>query len=452
MKCIIEGNGIKVFGKAVHALSRIGEEIWLDPLEEGLAVRTVNSSQSAYACFYFTPLFFQKYIPDPDTQTDCDAVKCKLNIKCVLPLFRCVAWRERSVDRCEITIKIPDSRVIFQFHCRHGITKTHNLGYQECEALQAVFPAHLCPNVLKAQSKLLGDIVVHFPISQEEVTLSISSFKVTLKTFNEEENSYIKGMNTEMMLHPDEFDYFQVGEDSAVTFCLKELRGLLSFAESYGLPVSCQFGIAGQPISFTIKDMTLEAHVVLSTLTDPNYESPSQPAPGDDCPVTIPKTSTAELSMSKGPMEAEICITDISMNEGPMEAEVCIADISTSKSHMEAEVCITDISTSEGLIEADLCLADGERVASSQGSEVFNPALHMRKMIQLHAPREILPRPSLLPESALTTPVTPATFKIRSLLFGAVLTNGGDRNAVDLPSLVLGSDTEEEAGSQEGHR
>lgn len=417
MKCIIEGNGIKVFAKAVHALSRIGEEIWLDPLEEGLAVRTVNSSQSAYACFYFTPLFFQQYIPDPDTQKDCDAVKCKLNTKCVLPLFRCVAWRERSVDRCEITIRIPDSRVIFQFHCRHGITKTHNLGYQECEALQAVFPAHLCPNVLKAQSKLLGDIVVHFPISQEEVTLSISSFKVTLKTFYEEENSYIKGMNTEMMLHPDEFDYFQVGEDSAVTFCLKELRGLLSFAESYGLPVCCQFGIAGQPVSFTVKDMTLEAHVVLSTLTDPNYESPSQPAPGDDCPVTIPKTSTADISMSEGLMEAEACIADISTSEGPMEAEVCIAD--------------------------------GERVASSQGSEVFNPALHMRKMIQLHAPGEILPRPNLLPESALTTPVTPATFKIRSLLFGAVLSNGGVGNTAGLPSLVLGSDTEEEGGSQE---
>ncbi|KAK7145526.1 hypothetical protein R3I93_013301 [Phoxinus phoxinus] len=417
MKCIIEGNGIKVFGKAVHALSRIGEEIWLDPLEEGLAVRTVNSSQSAYACFFFTPLFFQKYIPDPDTRKDSDAVKCKLNIKCVLPLFRCVAWRERSVDRCEITITIPDSRVIFQFHCRHGITKTHNLGYQECEALQAVFPAHLCPNVLKAQSKLLGDIVVHFPISQEEVTLSISSYKVALKTFYEEEDGCIKGMNTELMLHPDEFDYFQVGEDSAVTFCLKELRGLLSFAESYGLPISCQFGIAGQPVSFTVKDMTLEAHVVLSTLTDPNHESQSQPAPEDDCPVKIPKTSTVEVSTSEDPMEADVCIAEISTSEGPMEADVSIAD--------------------------------GERVVSSQGSEVFNPSLHMRKMIQLHAPAEILPRPTFVPESALTTPITPATFKIRSLLFGAVLSDGGAGNTADLPSLVCGSDTEEDGGSQE---
>lgn len=35
-----------------------------------------------------------------------------------------------------------------------------------------------------------------------------------------------------------------------------------------------------RPVSFSVKDMTLEAHVVLSTLTDPNLESPSQPAPG----------------------------------------------------------------------------------------------------------------------------------------------------------------------------
>ncbi|XP_073765763.1 cell cycle checkpoint control protein RAD9B isoform X4 [Danio rerio] len=399
MKCVIEGNGIKVFGRAIHALSRIGDEIWLDPLEDGLAVRTVNSSQSGYACFCFAPLFFQQYIPDPATK-DSQAVKCKLNLKCVLPMFRCVTCRERSVDRCEISIKIPDGRVTFRFHCRHGITKTHNLGYQECEALQAVFPAHLSPNVLMAQSKLLGGIVVHFPVSQEEVTLSVSSLKVVLKTFCVEENDCIKGMNTALMLHPDELDYFQVGEDSDVTFCLKELRGLLSFAECYGLPVSCQFGAAGQPISFTVKDITLEAHVVLSTLTNPDSESSSQPAPRDDCPVKTPKASTAENSTYEEPMEAEVCVSD------------------------------------------------GERVASSQGSEMFSPARHMRKMMQLHAPEEILQRPCFAPESVLTTPVTPATFKIRSLLFGAVY-NSGDGKAADFPSLVYASDTEDDGGTQE---
>ncbi|TRY60546.1 hypothetical protein DNTS_026962 [Danionella cerebrum] len=394
MKCVIEGNGIKVFGKAILALSRIGDEIWLDPLEVGLAIRTVNSYQSAYACFSFSPLFFWKYVRGLETQNNSQAVKCKLNLKCVLPMFRAVLCRERSVDRCEITIKSSDNRVIFHFRCRHGITKTYNLRYQESEALQAVFPSHLCPNMLMARSKLLGGIVVHFPVSQEEVTLSISALKVTMRTFYEEESDCFKGMNTAMTLHPDEFDVFQIGEDSSVTFCLKELRGLLSFAESYALPVSCQFGGAGQPVSFTVKDMTLEAHVVLSTLTEPDQENSSRPPPGEDCPAEIPKTTA-----SATPQE-------------PMS------------------------------------ISDGDCVASSQNSEVFNPSSLMRKMVQLQASPEILPNPRFPPQSALTTPVTPATFKIRSLLFGAVR-NGGDGQIAELPSLVCASDTEDDVGTQE---
>ena len=36
-----------------------------------------------------------------------------------------------------------------------GIVKTHNLGFQECEALQAVFVKDLCPNHIIGPSRLV---------------------------------------------------------------------------------------------------------------------------------------------------------------------------------------------------------------------------------------------------------------------------------------------------------
>ncbi|KAJ0067842.1 hypothetical protein NL108_011081, partial [Boleophthalmus pectinirostris] len=234
-----------------------------------MALRSVNSAQSAYSCFLFSTLFFHKYT----TEKSSEAIKCKLHIKTILPLFRLPSI-ERTVERCQVSIE--DDLVKIKFLCKHGIVKTHNLRFQESDALQAAFAFHLCPNILKAPAKLLSDMVMHFPFSQEEITLSVSSGKISLRNYYDGGNSHMKMMQTEMSLHPDEFDYFQVGVESDITFCLKELRGLLLFAESHCLPVSVYFGAAGKPVCFSIEDMVLEATVVLATLMDSESRATSQ--------------------------------------------------------------------------------------------------------------------------------------------------------------------------------
>ncbi|KFP95258.1 Cell cycle checkpoint control protein RAD9B, partial [Haliaeetus albicilla] len=272
-----------VFGRAIHAIARISDEFSFDPIEKGLALRSVNSSRSAYAYVFFSSMFFQHYcwraVSQPCQKEKQLSLPCKLIIKSVLPVFRCVNVLERNVEKCSIYTNINDHHVTFQLLCKYGVVKTYNLTCQECDPLQAVFARHMCPNILKVHSRLLADIMIHFPTSQEEVTLSVTPMKVCFKSYTEEDTDFSKTMLTEIQLNPDEFDYFQVGVDSEVTFCLKELRGLQAFSEATSVPVSIHFDVSGKPIAFSIEDMVLEASFILATLSDVEKETASQQPP-----------------------------------------------------------------------------------------------------------------------------------------------------------------------------
>ncbi|XP_060106221.1 cell cycle checkpoint control protein RAD9B [Heteronotia binoei] len=283
MKCGLGGSHVRVFGRAIYALARISDEFWFDPIEKGLFLRSVNSSRSAYACVFFSSKFFQHYSWRNSTEQRLNEnsirLKYKLTIKAVLPVFRCSNSLEKNVDKCNIYTNFKDCHVVFQLFCKHGVVKTHNLSFQECEPLQAVFSKHLCPNVLKIHSRQLSDILIHFPTYQDEVTLSVTPLKACFKTYLEDEMDFTKAMRTEIHLEPEEFEYFQVGVDSEVTFCLKELKGLLAFADILSASVSVHLDVSGQPVAFSIEDLMVEASFVLATLTDIESKESSPHSP-----------------------------------------------------------------------------------------------------------------------------------------------------------------------------
>ncbi|XP_054553420.1 cell cycle checkpoint control protein RAD9A isoform X3 [Talpa occidentalis] len=251
MRCEVTGGHVKVLGKAVHSLSRMGDELYLEPLEDGLSLRTVNSSRSAYACFLFAPLFFQQYQAATSGQ---DPLRCKILMKSFLSVFRSLALLEKTVEKCCISLNGRASRLVVQLHCKYGVKKTHNLSFQDCESLQAVFDPALCPHVLRAPA------------------------------------STVKAMVTELSLGEEDFQQLQAQEGVAITFCLKEFRGLLSFAESANLPLSIHFDTPGRPAIFTITDSLLDGHFVLATLSelDPpsqNLHSPELRRPAPQLPA-----------------------------------------------------------------------------------------------------------------------------------------------------------------------
>ncbi|NXR94936.1 RAD9A protein, partial [Hypocryptadius cinnamomeus] len=243
-------------------LSRIGDELYLEPTESGLSLRAVNSSRSAFASFLFAPLFFQLYEPGsagPDTEL----FRCKVHMKSFLGVFRSLPSLEKSVGKCLILLKPRASRLVLQLHCKYGVTKTHNLAFQECERLQAVFDTQRCASRLCAPARVLAEAVVHFPPTLAEVTLGTGpGGKISLRNYVEDEAEPSKTMVTELWLAEDEF---------------QSVAGLLSFAEASNLPLTIHFDEPGRPVIFTLDDTVLEVHLVLATLSDleSNSQSPS---------------------------------------------------------------------------------------------------------------------------------------------------------------------------------
>ena len=57
-------------------------------------------------------------------------------------------------------------------------------------------------------------------------------------------------VHTELTMHPNEFQSFEVSSDCSITYCLKELRAMIALADAFDLPLNASYGKANEPIYF----------------------------------------------------------------------------------------------------------------------------------------------------------------------------------------------------------
>ncbi|KAK7067918.1 Cell cycle checkpoint control protein rad9b [Halocaridina rubra] len=287
MKCVIGGPIVKVFGRAIHSLSRVGDELYVEPGPHGVSFRAVSFSKAAFGTYEFSVDYFSQYDSGMTVgqQTGNESVKCKVAIKAMLNVFKNVNQLNRKVEKCKLTLDGEAATFIIQFICRYGVVKTFNLPFIECETLQAVYDKSACTNYILSEPNVLCDVLNNFQADQSEVTLFVTKEQVIFKSYLDDAVDQTKAVSTSVGMKRGEFNEYSIRDEGEVTFCLKELRALLGWSDPCCAAVAFHFIGPGSPIIFVSSDenLNIEAVFVLATLSKP---SDSQ----------IPKLTSNEVS------------------------------------------------------------------------------------------------------------------------------------------------------------
>ncbi|XP_066901505.1 cell cycle checkpoint control protein RAD9A isoform X2 [Halyomorpha halys] len=196
---------------------------------------------------------------------------------------------DKQVENCEIRIKPESTQIIFQIKFVNSSIKKYYLPVIENDQLEAQIPTDQ-PNQICASSKFLSASLKNFRYSEDEITIVVNKDKMVIKNHLELRRD-LNSMRTELCYHQTEFESYVVENPTNVTFCLKELRAAVMFAEPANLPIILSFNEPGRPIVFQVMNHpAYEANYVVSTLQSSHADKSSRLSGSQniDSPVTTP--------------------------------------------------------------------------------------------------------------------------------------------------------------------
>ncbi|KDQ28530.1 hypothetical protein PLEOSDRAFT_1040901 [Pleurotus ostreatus PC15] len=306
MRATLDARALKPFTKALHCLSKYGDDLTIHATDECLTLSTTNSSMSAYCRFKYERQFFSKYTLGSQSSTfatshDATNVTGQLLTKSLLSILR-HRTVEKTVDRCELSIIEGDtseqnddgeedsleSRLTVRLHCKHGIVKTHRLILQTPSAMMAPgSPDTDNESHLTIGPRAVKDMLEHFPVargtkSDPQLVWSFKDTEVEVKSLETSLDSKGRSqLSTELSLSADEFDTYDVYScPTTIAFHLREFIATIAFAESLGLALDIRFTDPANPLFIDVESDLTESLFVISTSQVPGQPfQPSQAQP-----------------------------------------------------------------------------------------------------------------------------------------------------------------------------
>ena len=135
MKCVIPAKHIRMLGRVIHTLAKIGDYLFIEPLpNNNLALRTLNSSRSSFLSFILNENFFEEYIenmPDEIENTNVEdpenQSKFKVFLRAVVMAFKSISSVDKTVESCTIQTLQKEQKVQITLRCKFSVTKLYSI-------------------------------------------------------------------------------------------------------------------------------------------------------------------------------------------------------------------------------------------------------------------------------------------------------------------------------------
>ncbi|KAJ3339671.1 hypothetical protein HDU93_007897 [Gonapodya sp. JEL0774] len=229
--------------------------------------------------------------------------------KPILNIFKQKTNVEKNVEKLVIKLNSRDmvDRLVLQIYCKYGIIKTHKLHYEAASLFQAIYSTVTCRNQFVASPKVINEWLVNFHQKLDEVTVMCTATTLKLRSFTEgsqgDTDVLKRSLQTELSIDPTDFDAFLISFDVNLTVKLKELKAILSFADSMSQGVTAYFEHSGQPLTFRVQSGdNYTADFVLATIDD-SPPHVMQEDPKQHITVTAPAKLAASVARPSTPFQ-----------------------------------------------------------------------------------------------------------------------------------------------------
>ncbi|CAG9534597.1 unnamed protein product [Cercopithifilaria johnstoni] len=263
----LHGN-FKIFARAILALNRVGNELYMEPSDFGLVLRSLSCSKSAFGSFMFSKSFF----------SECDVLRldsnaynvCRIPMKCALSAFKCVKNSEKAVLSCQLYLNPRADTMLIQLTHTYDVMRNHKIPFFECTTMfRTVVDKANLNNCFVIQARFLLDMFNRMHHSTDEISIDAKIEEISFRNYITHEQDRDMVMKTEGKIPISEFQKYSIQRPAEITVNLKELKAIVNFADVHQSPVSIYFDQPGTPIVIALEDdVNYTAEVILATAVD----------------------------------------------------------------------------------------------------------------------------------------------------------------------------------------